>query len=293
MVKSTEWVFKPDVPTAISVDTEDEFLSNTELYEAVLSSIQDGISVLKPDFKIIYVNQSMLHWYTGEDRSSVVGGKCYEVFHGRKEPCVCCPTIRAMRTADPQMDLVPYTSGGEDSGWQKLYAVPVLDKNGHVVLVIEYIRDITFQKCVETNMNELAELYENLEAQNDMLMEILNQRERYKEDLEQAITQNVEKYIRPSLNYLKKNVKERDINIVSGIIDEIVYPITKKRPSVFDRLTPRELQVCAMIKEGYTSKEIADALFITKKTVDYHRSSIRKKLDLKNGNLRVYLETHL
>ena len=48
-----------------------------------------------------------------------------------------------------------------------------------------------------------------------------------------------------------------------------------------------------MIKEGYTSKEIADALFITKKTVDYHRSSIRKKLDLKNGNLRVYLETHL
>ena len=39
MVKSTEWVFKPDVPTAISVDTEDEFLSNTELYEAVLSSI--------------------------------------------------------------------------------------------------------------------------------------------------------------------------------------------------------------------------------------------------------------
>ena len=291
MAESTGWVFKPDVPTAISVDTEDEFLSNTELYEAVLSSIQDGISVLKPDFKIIYVNKSMLHWYPGED--NVLGQKCYEVFHGRTEPCVCCPTIRAVRTAAPQMDLVPYTTDGEDSGWQKLYAVPVLDKNGHVVLVIEYIRDITFQKRVETYMNELAELYENLEAQNDMLMEILNQRERYKEDLEQTITQNVEKYIRPSLNYLKKNVKERDLNIVAGLIDEIVYPITKKRPSVFDRLSPRELQVCTMIKEGYTSKEIADALFITKKTVDYHRSSIRKKLGLQNENLRVYLETHL
>ena len=111
--------------------------------------------------------------------------------------------------------------------------------------------------------------------------------------MEQTITQNVEKYIRPSLNYLKKNVKERDLNIVAGLIDEIVYPITKKRPSVFDRLSPRELQVCTMIKEGYTSKEIADALFITKKTVDYHRSSIRKKLGLQNDNLRVYLETHL
>ena len=99
---------------------------NTELYEAVLSSIQDGISVLKPDFKIIYVNKSMLHWYPGED--NVLGQKCYEVFHGRTEPCVCCPTIRAVRTAAPQMDLVPYTTDGEDSGWQKLYAVPVLDK---------------------------------------------------------------------------------------------------------------------------------------------------------------------
>ena len=79
MAESTGWVFKPDVPTAISVDTEDEFLSNTELYEAVLSSIQDGISVLKPDFKIIYVNKSMLHWYPGED--NVLGQKCYEVFH--------------------------------------------------------------------------------------------------------------------------------------------------------------------------------------------------------------------
>ncbi len=291
MVEHTGWVFKPEIKTAVSVQTEDEFLSSTELYEAVLSSIQDGISVLNPDFQIIYVNKSMLHWYFGTE--SVLGKKCYEVYHGRKEPCACCPTIRAIRTATPQMELVPYTGGGEDSGWQKLYAVPVLGKNGQVMLVIEYIRDITFQKRVETNMNELAELYEALEAQNDMLMEILSQREQYQKDLEQTITQNVEKYIRPSLNYLKKSVRERDLNIVSGMIDEIVFPITKKRPSVMDRLTPRELQVCAMIKEGAASKEIADALFITKKTVDYHRSSIRKKLELKSENLRVYLETHL
>ena len=63
----------------------------------------------------------------------------------------------------------------------------------------------------------------------------------------------------------------------------------------------KELTVKVVAKGGnggrllgaVTSKEIADALFITKKTVDYHRSSIRKKLGLQNENLRVYLETHL
>ncbi len=289
--QNTEWVFKPDVPTAISVSTEDEFLSNARLYEAVLSSIQDGISVLDTRFNIIYVNKSMKHWY--RETSSVLGRKCYEVYHNRSEPCACCPTIRAVHSAVPQTELVPYTSEGEDRGWQKLYAVPVLDDAGRVALVIEYIRDITFQRRVQTNMDELAELYENLEAQNEMLMEILAQREQYESDLAQTVNDNMEKFIKPSLEYLKKSVKEHDVKIISGILDEIVFPITKKRPSAIGRLSSRELQVAAMIKEGYTSKEISSALFISKKTVDFHRNSIRKKLGLQKENLRVYLSTHL
>ena len=98
------------------------------------------------------------------------------------------------------------------------------------------------------------------------------------------------------------NEKSGDILCVRGNceaeVDQMVldFPVMADYSAIFlDGITAVSYThlVCAMIKEGYTSKEIADALFITKKTVDYHRSSIRKKLDLKNGNLRVYLETHL
>lgn len=284
MKEYSEWLFKPEAIKAESLEM------NTDMYEAILSCVQDGISVLKPDFSIVYVNKAMRQWYQGGE--DIIGNLCYKVYHSSAQPCLNCPTRRAIRTSFPQMELVPADSHTE-SGWQKLYAVPVLNAKGETTLIIEYVRDVTIQKRVETNMNELANMYEGLEAQNDALMEILKQRDVYKEDLEQTITDNFEKFVRPALDYIKKNAPTRDVDILSGIIDEILYPITKKRPSLMDRLTPRELQICALIKEGFTSKEIADKLIISKRTVDFHRNSIRSKLELNGENLRAYLEARL
>jgi DNA-binding NarL/FixJ family response regulator len=49
-----------------------------------------------------------------------------------------------------------------------------------------------------------------------------------------------------------------------------------------DPLTPRELDVLKPIAEGHTSEEIADMLFISKKTVDRHRANILEKLGMRN-----------
>ena len=50
----------------------------------------------------------------------------------------------------------------------------------------------------------------------------------------------------------------------------------------YDLLTAREREVLKLIAEGYTSKEIANLLFISSKTVIGHRSKIMEKLDLHN-----------
>jgi DNA-binding NarL/FixJ family response regulator len=50
----------------------------------------------------------------------------------------------------------------------------------------------------------------------------------------------------------------------------------------FDVLTPRELEVLKLIAEAYTSKEIADTLFISIKTVDRHRQNILDKLGMRD-----------
>ena len=50
----------------------------------------------------------------------------------------------------------------------------------------------------------------------------------------------------------------------------------------FDVLTPRELEVLKLIAEAHTSKEIADKLFISIKTVDRHRQNILEKLGMRD-----------
>jgi two-component system response regulator NreC len=52
------------------------------------------------------------------------------------------------------------------------------------------------------------------------------------------------------------------------------------QPLVAAELTPREREVLTYIAEGYTNREIAEALVISVKTVDRHRENIMQKLNL-------------
>ena len=49
-------------------------------------------------------------------------------------------------------------------------------------------------------------------------------------------------------------------------------------------LTPREREVLALIAEGRTDRQIAEALFISPRTVAMHVSSILAKLGVTNGS---------
>ena len=48
------------------------------------------------------------------------------------------------------------------------------------------------------------------------------------------------------------------------------------------RLTRRELEVLTLVIEGKSSKDVADALFVSKRTVDFHLANIYDKLQVSN-----------
>jgi len=56
-------------------------------------------------------------------------------------------------------------------------------------------------------------------------------------------------------------------------------------------LTPWEIQIAALVKDGKTTKEISDILGLSHETVHVYRKRIRKKIQLKhkNENLRSHL----
>jgi DNA-binding NarL/FixJ family response regulator len=57
-------------------------------------------------------------------------------------------------------------------------------------------------------------------------------------------------------------------------------------PEVYEdrsvKLTRRELEVLSLVVEGKSSKDVADALFVSKRTVDFHLANIYDKLQVSN-----------
>ncbi|HLK59501.1 MAG TPA: LuxR C-terminal-related transcriptional regulator [Chthonomonadaceae bacterium] len=48
------------------------------------------------------------------------------------------------------------------------------------------------------------------------------------------------------------------------------------------KLTRREIEILTLINEGFASSDIADRLFVSKRTVDFHVSNILEKLQVNN-----------
>jgi two-component system cell cycle sensor histidine kinase/response regulator CckA len=115
--------------------------------EAVFNGIQDGISVLDCDLNILQVNQAMEKWYSHQ--LPLAGKKCFEAYYGNSEPCPVCPTLRAMRERTPQVDIVPLVGSGNQRGWLELHSFPLIDAEGDLSGVIEYVRDISERKLLE------------------------------------------------------------------------------------------------------------------------------------------------
>jgi len=79
-------------------------------------------------------------------------------------------------------------------------------------------------------------------------------------------------------NYFGINLTERRLNDLTS-----KYHVLMENPKGdIDILSPREEQILRFISEGLTSGEIAEKLFVSKRTIDTHRTNLMQKLDLKS-----------
>jgi len=83
------------------------------------------------------------------------------------------------------------------------------------------------------------------------------------------------------------------IGIIESNLNDIVSPFVHGLSSKLIKLSPTELQVSNLIKQGNTTKEIAEIMNLATSTIDFHRNNIRKKFGIKNKktNLRTYLSS--
>ena len=154
---------------------------------------------------------------------------------------------------------------------------------------------VTAQEDLKKKERELSQQKKMLEDSNIALRVLLEHRQRDRVRMEDNILANVRKLVKPYLEELRfQKLDERNRNLVEIIesrLEELTSPFLNRLTSLHKLLTPREIEVAVLVREGRTSKEIAELLTVSVSGVDFHRKKIRKKLGLANekSNLRSYL----
>ncbi|BBO83906.1 hypothetical protein DSCO28_44720 [Desulfosarcina ovata subsp. sediminis] len=194
--------------------------------------------------------------------------------------------------------LFDYPCHGPDGPhWYYMRAIRMSGK-GSVRVVVSH-EEITALKLTEEALRkseaQLTRQKVKQEEANIALKVLLKQREDDKSDLEQKVITNVKDLVLPYLEKLKRvNLQAKDKNLVEIIdahLQDIISPMMQKLANASIILTPQEIQVASLVKDGKASKEIADILNISQTTVHFHRKNLRKKFGLSNSrtNLRSYL----
>jgi PAS domain S-box-containing protein len=173
------------------------------------------------------------------------------------------------------------------------------DQNGRVIKLYGIVQDITERKQVEQELRkreaELEIQTSELEEVNTALRVLLKQRGEDKTELEEKVLANVKELVVPYVERLKKSRLDTKqtayLSILNSNLHDIVSPFTHKLSSKYVSLTPTEIQTANLVKEGKTTKEIAEILNSSYRTVEFHRKNIRKKIGIVNR--KVNLRSHL
>ena len=208
--------------------------------------------------------------------------------------------IRAVIGGDLDEFLHDYPCHSDDGPHWYYMRVIRMAGDGPIRVVASH-EEITALKLTEEALRQsqeaLIEQKQNLEETNIAMKVLLKQREADKLELEKKVLTNVKDLILPYVDKLKNTrLKARDrtlVEIIDTHLQDIISPLLQRFSNAKILLTPQEMQVAALVKDGKTSKEIADILSISDATVNFHRKNLRSKFGLKNRqvNLRTYLLT--
>jgi len=277
-----------------------------ELARAVINSLSAHIAILDKNGVILETNRA---WNTYSYKNGMPEN--YD-FKGMNYLDVCdtaegedaldsrniATGIRKVINGEITEFLFDYPCHTEDSKhWYYMRVIRMSDTKP--VRVIISHEDITALKLVEEALREsreeLQEQKQGLEEANIALKVLLKHRENDKLELEKNVLTNVKALVLPYVEKLKEvPLKPRNktlVEIIENHLKDIISPLLQKFSNAKIILTPQEIKVVALIKDGKSSKEISDILTISETTVNFHRKNLRKKFGLKNRqmNLRSYL----
>ena len=277
-----------------------------ELSRTILNSLSAHIAILDENGVILETNTA---WRTyavkggmpqdHDDRGTNYLAVCHATKGNDSEDAgKVAEGIRAVIHGDLEEFLYDYPCHSEDGPhWYYMRAIRMTGAGP--IRVVASHEEITALKLTEEalrkSQEELLEQKQSLEEANIALKVLLKQREEDKLDLEKKVLTNIKDLVLPYVEKLKNaRLRPKDktlVEIIETHLNDVISPLLQRFANAKILLTPQEMQVAALVKDGKTSKEIADVLNVSETTVNFHRKNLRVKFGLRNKrtNLRSYL----
>ncbi|MCB2187864.1 MAG: LuxR C-terminal-related transcriptional regulator [Deltaproteobacteria bacterium] len=271
----------------------------------LVDSLPAGLAFYDNDLNLLMHNQSyheFLRVYSPVQAEHYVGLNHYYLKPGSKgfseELFRFVTHARSARTCYDfhlEIDMGPAPQG---SFWD-VHLSPVTDSRGSLRGLLMFCLDLTHRKLARQvslageGWDEAGEAgSEELKA---ALRTVLRLREEEKQDSQERLLSRMNSLVLPYIERLKSTSLDPEqktyLQILESNLSQLLSPDPPAAFSTYSRLTPRELEIADLIRDGKTSKTIAHLLRVSKANVEFHRLNIRKKLRLDNQkvNLRSYL----
>ena len=135
----------------------------------------------------------------------------------------------------------------------------------------------------------------NLEEMNSALKVLLQRREEDRKELEEKVLFNVKELVIHYIEKLRNTGLDRKqsgfVDVLESNLKSIISPFSRTLSHVYLNLTPVEIEIADLVRQGKSTKDMAGLLNVSARTVEFHRQNIRKKLGIhqKKANLRTRL----
>ena len=268
-------------------------------YRMIIENIEDGYYEVDLAGNFTFFNDAMAR-ITGYPRNELLGknnrdmmdnfnaDRVFKVFNS------VFTTRLAMKAFDWEFD--------RKDGSKGIVEVSVslkCDLSGQPIGFMGVARDITDRKKTEARLKKSEEESKaksrELEENNTALTVLLDKREKDKKMLEETVLSNINDMVKPYLERIKERAKDKKIldnlAVFEDNLNSVISPFSHRLSSRHLNLTGTEMEIANLVKQGRTTKEIADLMAVSCKTIEVHRLNIRKKLGL--SNKRACLRTHL